>query len=225
MIESESILSFYDSIADQYENHLTENDRKARTQIKAIFNEYVKEGIVLDFGGGTGLDLPWLLNKFYKIHFLEPSQNMRKRAKRKYSDNSKINFLNENLDFNNWEYEKPPFTEKVDGVLANFAVVNCIPKVNFFLKKISLVCKSRAHIIITAIDPSFISVVKNYSPLVAFKLLFNGRLTVLNKNEGVYHETYLHSIREIKEASQEFELIQVSKISHSNFIGLVLFKK
>ena len=56
-INIESVNSFYDAVAKDYDSHMTDNDKKARERVGQLFRQYVSKGNVLDFGGGTGLDL------------------------------------------------------------------------------------------------------------------------------------------------------------------------
>src|SRR5436190_17481794 len=92
--------SFYNSIATKYESHLTKEDVAARAEVAKVFIQNVKSGAILDFGGGTGLDLPWLLaQEKYRVIFLEPSSNMREVAKSKYENQKEVTFLENNLNF------------------------------------------------------------------------------------------------------------------------------
>src|ERR1700760_2851105 len=71
--------AFYDTIAEQYDSHLTASDESVRNIVAGAFEETVKGAKVMDFGGGTGLDLHWLTKK-YQVFFVEPSTNMRSVA-------------------------------------------------------------------------------------------------------------------------------------------------
>ena len=56
----ENIL-YYDAIANDYNDMLDKNpDRIVREKVTTKFCSIVKASAVLDFGGGTGLDLDWL---------------------------------------------------------------------------------------------------------------------------------------------------------------------
>jgi SAM-dependent methyltransferase len=225
-MKKESVNSFYNSIAHAYENQLTDLDQMAREEIARLFNRYVHKGIILDFGGGTGLDLPWLLISQHRIIFAEPSFAMRAAAKKKFGQNSRIVFLEEELDFTRWSEEHLPFVEKVDSVLANFAVLNCIENMDCLFEKIALIGKKYCHLIITIIDPRFMPIMRNYSILSALRLIYFGKLIILNNNNGIYHETHLHTIAAIKKASHTFfEFESVQAIEFSNFVTICLRKK
>ena len=125
--------SFYDVVAGNYNNHMTEMDNKIRERVRNEFkNKVARDSLVLDFGGGTGLDLPWLIDR-YHILFLEPSVNMRSVAKKIPNANNKITYIEQQTDFNNWDNTNLPFNEKVNGILMNFAVLNCIKNIGILL--------------------------------------------------------------------------------------------
>jgi ubiquinone/menaquinone biosynthesis C-methylase UbiE len=222
----ESIHSFYESIAKEYDGQLTSNDTKARKEIAQLFDDQLTGGTVLDFGGGTGLDLPWLLASQKKIFFLEPSSSMRAVAKEKFRNTPGVEFLENRLDFNAWSAEKLPFNEKVKGVVANFAVINCIKNIDLFFEKISLVAEKDSSMMITIIDPRFHAVMKNYSILTALRLFVSGTVTILNRNKDMYHETYLHSLDTFRRAAQKyFQINSIITVSFSDFIVIALKKK
>ncbi|HXS36113.1 MAG TPA: methyltransferase domain-containing protein, partial [Flavipsychrobacter sp.] len=129
--------SFYNIIADDYNSRLTESDNNVRKVVSLTFKRYVKEGNVLDFGGGTGLDLQWLQDSGYKVFFLEPSVNMRAVAKKNTLNHTAIVFVENNTDFSKWSPEHLPFDGKVEGVLANFAVLNCIKNIDEFFSQVA----------------------------------------------------------------------------------------
>src|ERR1700730_15731430 len=123
-----SAIAFYNIIAGHYNGQLTDSDKHIRTVISTKFKKLVKGINILDFGGGTGLDFYWLA-KNYTVFFLEPSINMRNNAQNNSDANDNIIFLENNNDFNKWNDNNLPFTEKMDGVLMNFAVLNCIKEI------------------------------------------------------------------------------------------------
>src|ERR1700683_1541662 len=92
MINSEPRMAlstaFYDLIAKEYNGHMTQLDDEIRKDVLQAFQDRISCGNILDFGGGTGLDLPLLLHNQYKVYFLEPSPNMRSLARNSVSENS-----------------------------------------------------------------------------------------------------------------------------------------
>ena len=149
-------ISFYNSIAANYEA-MMESDPANKIIRKMVSDEFkasVKEGMILDFGGGTGLDLPWLLENNYKVIFCEPSDGMRRIAIQNFQ-NPAIQFLENNkTNVAAWN-QSLPFSEKVDAVLANFAVINCIPDLKPLFKSLPLVMKKGADLFVLILDNSF----------------------------------------------------------------------
>ena len=155
-MHDDQTISFYNSIAENYEAMMESDpaNKIIRKMVSDKFKETVKGGLILDFGGGTGLDLKWLLENNYKVIFCEPSDGMRDIAIRSHQ-NSNVQFLdNEKTNIDNWS-RSLPFTEKVDAVLANFAVINCIPNIKVFFKNISFVMKQGADLFVLILDNSF----------------------------------------------------------------------
>ena len=58
-------ISYYNEIAADYDAILQKdvNNTAVRLKLAAKFTTLVKSGRVLDFGGGTGQDLGWLLQQ------------------------------------------------------------------------------------------------------------------------------------------------------------------
>src|SRR5689334_15667174 len=129
--ESLQNIPFYDVIADDYDSYVEEIPSAAETrkEIAEIVLKNIRKGNLLDFGGGTGLDLDWLTAHEFQIFFCEPSQKMREKAMLRNSEklhSEKITFLQgQQSDFRNWPAH-PPFEKKMDAILANFAVLNNI---------------------------------------------------------------------------------------------------
>ena len=225
----ESVNSFYDSIAVDYEDYMTDSDKKIRKKVSDLFKINVPFGYVLDFGGGTGLDLRWLLEEKYHVFFLEPSVNMRAIAKNRFSitpKNISPAFIEKNMNIEDWTNENLPFNEKVDGVLANFAVLNCMKDIKIFFEKMSLVTGGNSHIIASVIDPRLRNIVRHYSILGSLNMFLRGKLRILNQHKGVYHDTYIHSVKSIKAASHKyFRLNSIVQSEISNFTILILSKR
>ncbi len=118
----EENIAFFDEFAKNYNSILEQNNSNkiTRQRVAKKFCNSVKPGLVLDFGGGTGLDLPWLTENEFKIFFCEPSSGMRQHAIN-YNNNilhsNDIVFLdNAKSDFSLWDKELP-FSQKVDAIL------------------------------------------------------------------------------------------------------------
>lgn len=144
-------ISFYNAIAEEYDAILEKEDsnRIVRQKVEARFRDTVKEGWVLDFGGGTGQDMEWLIHHRYNVIFCEPSGGMRSKAIQHNNDilrSDRIIFLEDaEADFTGWSRELP-FDRKVDAVLSNFAVLNSIGDIDLLFRNLSLVLKPRGHL-------------------------------------------------------------------------------
>jgi hypothetical protein len=181
----------------------------------------------LDFGGGTGLDLPWLLNSYDRVFFIEPSVGMRYVANKLVNSMlQKADIVEENLDFHNWSENDLPMVEKMDGVLVNFAVLNCIPDIHKLFEKMSLICAVNCKIVATVIATEPLNMMKMYSAKMAFKRLLNIRLTTQNSYRGVSQEVYLYTKPQLRSAAANyFEIISYARIKSSHFAMVILSKK
>lgn len=223
------VSSFYDRIAQEYNRQLdTARDERVRRYVADIFTRTVFGESVLDFGGGTGLDTPWLTKHYNRVYFLEPSSQMRNVAMKGSPQTSGKNilFIEDNLDFNRWSSDHLPFQEKVDGILANFAVVNCIADISLLFEKISLVSKPGGYFLCTVLNVRRFPILKNYPFRTFIKALLGRTPEISNNYKGFGHLTYLHSIRSLKNFSKEyFHWIQYIPIKNSPFALVVLKKK
>ena len=232
---SESIsaenISYYNKIAAQYDELLDQDKKNSfiRNKVANTFRHFVKAGRVLDFGGGTGLDLIWLLQEPYNIVFCEPAVAMRKMAQKRMDTGypgSAVLFLEDEMtDFRKWN-EKFPFSEKIDAVLANFAMFNCIPDIPDLFDKLAMVIKPGGMIIALILDSSLLKrfrsnlkgTVKSFfsGKPVALVMHFNGERQTVN----------LHSEKEIRKASKTaFDLIQYEQLQGFGFTLIHLVKK
>jgi hypothetical protein len=218
--------SFYDIIADDYNSQLTESDNKVRKVVSLTFKRYVKQGNVLDFGGGTGLDLSWLLEDGYSVFFLEPSVNMRSVAKKNLFKTATPAFIEDNTDFSKWSPAHLPFNEKVEGVLANFAVLNCIKNIDEFFRQVALLCDHNCFLIATVID-SKKEEIHDSNPIGStLRNFFNKEEVIYNNYNGVGHKTFVYTLKQLKAASAEcFNFISYTPVEASVFAVLILSKK
>jgi hypothetical protein len=219
--------AYYDKIAKDYNGHMTKLDEQIRDQVSALFNHNIPRGNIMDFGGGTGLDLPWLLCDNYKVHFLEPAANMRRIAKNSiFDDTGNLVFAEEHTDFHDWSANHLPFDEKMNGILANFAVFNCIPDIDCLFEKLALICLDRCYIQATVLDTHPIKMLNGYSMNTAVKSLLNKKIKSQNSYDGITQETYLHTIQQYKSAAEKyFDIISYRSIYSSAFASLILYKK
>ncbi|HLY70907.1 MAG TPA: methyltransferase domain-containing protein [Puia sp.] len=218
--------SFYDFIARDYNGQMTKSDDEVRKRVMNIFSSMVPGGLALDFGGGTGLDLPWLVNK-YVVYFLEPSTAMRSIAKDSLAqtgNNPKI--VEENTDFHEWSAGHLPFTQKMNGILANFAVLNCIQDIACLFEKLQLLCAQNAMVVATVLDTSFLRAVDLYSLKAAVKILLHIPVRTENNYREMQQDVFLHTRFQYRTAAKKyFNVISYSAIKSSHFAVLILSKK
>jgi ubiquinone/menaquinone biosynthesis C-methylase UbiE len=219
----ESVIAFYDSIARDYDTLMTDQDAEIRLRIQSMFGSYLTSGNVLDFGGGTGLDLPGLLSRNYNVFFLEPALNMRHIAKARCSMNNHVVFVEDATDFHDWSKQQLPFAEKMNGVMINFGVLNCIRDLDVLFDKIALITARGSYIFAVVLQADIIHVLRRYSVFSALRLLFLPTLTILNRHNGVYHDTYVHTKKSIvRSAARHFDFRCYHPLESSDFAIVVL---
>ena len=220
--------AFYNSIANSYDGYLqVEGDTKIRSFVKEQLQEKVSSGVILDFGGGTGLDLLWL-SDLYNVNFFEPAEKMRDVARNRFiskSSSHNITFADRAMDFTKWTSQNLPFSSKADGVIANFAVFNCIEDIDLLFDKIALAVNPGAYIFATVLDARITNIIRAYPVRTVLSSLI-GKAKISSNYNGMGHTTYLHSLSEYKKyARQNFDFISYSYLGISNFSLLVLRKK
>ncbi len=224
-----AVTAFYDRIAEEYNQQLTPSDKQVRRVVSGIFRQYIPRGNVLDFGGGTGLDLPWLLAGDYRVFFLEPSGNMRTVAKKTVNVIAGINqpvFVEENTDFRDWSSGNLPVREKMKGVLADFAVLNCIEEPAVFFEKIALVCERHCYIVACVIDARPHILLKNHPVKAVLRGFLSGELITRHVFNGASHETHIHFQKRFRIAyRRHFDFIAYLPVVASDFALLILSKK
>jgi len=221
------VIEFYDLIAEEYDVLLNRNPQDVfiRNYIKNIFLQAVKEGTVIDFGGGTGLDLPWLCENNFKIYFCEPSAKMLLQAKKMSREKlncNKIVFLETgNTDFHFWA-TKNPFPEKANAILANFSVLNCISDMNELFLSFSKVICPGGYIFITMLDTTFTGTVQYL--LKNFYLRLTGKNTAASSPNYKHkkHFVYRHSVKKIRTSADKY--FSIRDIIPLRQRGLMLIK-
>lgn len=216
-------LAFYDAISVEYDAMLEreQTNRIVRQKVAAKFMDVVKGGTILDFGGGTGLDMGWMSNQPYRIFFCEPSAGMREKAIRHNENtlqNERIHFLDDSKsDFTRWQQEIP-FPDKVDGILSNFAVINSIQDIDLLFRNLSLVIKPRGH---------FFALVLNNDPTRSRSSLIRrkpARTQVLYKQHRQL--VYLHPEKRIRKAAAAwFDFCESETFDDPGFSLIHLIKK
>jgi SAM-dependent methyltransferase len=152
---------------------------------------------VLDFGGGTGNDLQWLIQSGFKVYFCEPSKGMREIAMNNFQKSiwtNEIIFLDdEGSVFQKWENNNIPFEYQVDGILANFAVLNSIKQLEQLSEKLALVSKQNTRLIISVLDFKLKKIYSRDIFKIA-RLYFSGHgLVTKVKDNDCQMVVYLHT--------------------------------
>jgi SAM-dependent methyltransferase len=228
-ISSQNI-SYYDEIANSYDEILSTENSNAlvRQKVKEKFTTLVRSGWVLDFGGGTGLDLGWL-TQGYNIVFCEPSDHMRARAinwRNNNSDSNKIIFIDkEQTDFSIW-HKNLPFPQKLDGALANFGVINCIPDISSLFNALALVMKPGAPLVVVFLGRTIKNMWK-WHRLNAIRSMILGVPFIRYVYHNRHRQTvFVHSLKEIRKgASSRFKYVSHERLDESGFILMHLWKK
>jgi len=221
-------ISYYDEIAVQYDETL-DNDHSneiIREKVASVFNELVSSGLVLDFGGGTGKDLAWLIKKGYRVIFCEPSAKMREKAILLTHNNSHIVFLESTAtDFATWEANLP-FSQNVDAILANFAVINCIPDIELLFKNLSLVIRAGGHLLMLVIKSDFKKRWRSNRRATLLSLFTAATVTTDIKFNLQRQRVYLHSIPKIKRAAGlSFHFQRSLLVKENDFVLLHFTRK
>ena len=226
--QSENIL-YYNAIANEYNDMLDKNpDRIVREKVANKFCSIVKAAAVLDFGGGTGLDLEWLTNNNHTILFCEPSIGMREKAICNYKNllHNKVIFLDDfAADFRQWHLQLP-FTVKVDAVLLNFAVLNCIPDIELLFQNLAIVVKPGGNMIALVLTKNLKKMLtENFRSIL--KSFIHHEPATINVQYKKHHQTvYIYSIKEIiKVSKKHFNFCSSEVLPASGFTLIHLKRK
>lgn len=224
-------ISYYDQIADQYDTLLAREDsnKLVRQRVKEQLYQSLPSGTVLDFGGGTGLDLGWLSARGYAIVFCEPAAGMREKAISYNKDslhNSNIHFLDDaQSDFTCWHTQRP-FPQPVDAILANFGVLNAIPDLPLLFHNLSLVTRSGSHCLLVVLNRPLKKMWQWHRRNTVSTLLFGTPFLMYIWHNGHRQTVYVHTPKAIqKAASAHFTLKHCQPVEGTSFILLHLIKK
>jgi SAM-dependent methyltransferase len=225
---TENIL-YYNAIANEYNDMLDKNpDRIVREKVAHKFCGIVKEAAVLDFGGGTGLDLEWLAGNNHTIFFCEPSTGMREKAICSYKDllHGNIIFLDDfAADFRQWHLQIP-FVVKVDAVLSNFAVLNCIPDIELFFQNLAIVVKPGGNIIALVLTRNVKKILRENFRSILKSLIHHEPASINVRYKKYQQKVYIYSIREIIKAAEEnFNFCSSEVLAGSGFTLIHLKRK
>ena len=218
-------IAFYDAIAGLY-NKTMEKDpanRIIRRIVQQKLDRFVPAGRVMDFGGGTGLDLEWLSAR-RSVIFCEPSERMREVAValgQTMPHSSRITFLDSpQTDYTRWQ-EARPFSGEVDAILCNFGVINYIPDLEELFSRLTIVLKPGGHLFILALKYGFIKRFRQHRSR-AVAVLFTRRSFILDiPGENGIQRVAIHTPGEIGCACRKSFTIRTCDILGINDFMLI----
>ncbi|MGH2565714.1 MAG: class I SAM-dependent methyltransferase [Ginsengibacter sp.] len=225
----EQNISYYNDIAPQYNTMVDkDSDKSVRQKVADKFLNICKNATVLDFGGGTGLDLEWLSESNFKIFICEPSKAMREIAiaKNKILANQNVIFLDDAAtDFRQWNHVLP-FEEKANAVLANFAVLNCIPDIELLFSRLALIIKPQANIIALALTKDLKKLCRTNFKSFFRSFIYNEPLSINIQYQNHQQTVYIYSVPEIIKASKnDFIFCSSERLHSSDFTLIHLMRK
>ena len=205
-------IDFYNEIANNYDAILDNegSNEHIRNKVKEKFMGLVKTGWVLDFGGGTGRDLDWLIGNNYRVIFCEPSEGMRQKAINRHQNDipdNRLIFLDDNrVDFTTWQ-SHPPFSIKTDAIISDFAVINCIGDIELLFKNLSGVIKPGGHFLALMLQHDY-KKSRLWKVRQFLRSLISSKPLVLNVNYNNHRQTvYMYTPKFIKKTSSpHFEI-------------------
>ena len=205
---SDGNIAYYNEIAAGYDAVLQgdESNLVLRRRVQEKLLSLLPSGWVLDFGGGTGLDLAWMTAR-YQVAFCEPSTAMREKAIQYNNDilhSDNIAFLEgPATDFHTWDKARP-FPQHVDVILSNFGPVNCIPDIDCLFSRLAMVIKPGGHCLLSLLDLGFRKRLQWHRRNALLSLL-PGRPFVMYLRQGAEQQTvYLHTPAVVKKAAAPY---------------------
>lgn len=219
-------ISYYDEIAPVYDQIMDadRSNEQVRKKLREKLRRLLQSGWVIDFGGGTGLDLDWLSQAGYHIIFCEPSEAMRTKAIQLNNTavmNPDIHFLDSaNTDFMQWR-RQAPFHRKADALIANFGVINYIPDLDALFQNLAVALKPGAHVLLVTLKLSLKKRLRwhrrNALKSLFFRIPFVMYITYHAKRQTVF----VHTEKEIrKAAARHFEFRESQPVTGFTIIHL-----
>jgi len=219
-----SVIDYYNTISNKYDDLLNTNplNKIVRDEVKHYFLENVNGKIVLDFGGGTGGDLAWLIEAGFSVIFCEPAEKMKQIAVenvKKMNSSEKVLFLaNKSSDYQSWTKDNLPFEGRVDAVLSNFAVLNSIKDLNALSEKLALITNENSSLIVIVLNVKAKYLIRNRINILK-SIIKDSGLTTSIKHGEAYLITYLHRQRIlIGSMSKYFKVIRSFPLSDESFL-------
>jgi SAM-dependent methyltransferase len=202
-------VAFYNGVSNEYDQIMERevSNRVIREKVAEKFRAMVRTGRVLDFGGGTGLDMQWLADSGYTVIFCEPSAGMRDKAiqfKERFLPDRPVLFLDDiRADFEGWK-EHLPFTRPVDAILSNFAAINCIPDLRRLFENLSLVLRPGGELIALILDESRSGGLRRHFLHRVRSVLFGRGIDLAVRYKNFHQAVYIHREGTVRKASSEW---------------------
>jgi len=219
-----SAIDYYNAISDKYDDLLNTNPshKIIRDEVKQYFVKNVNGKTVLEFGGGTGGDLAWLIKAGFSVIFCEPAVKMKEIAVtnvKKIKALDKVTFLsNDHSDFQSWTKDNLPFEGRVDAVISNFAVLNSIKDLNALSAKFALITNENSSLIVIVLNVKAKYLIRNRINILK-SIIKDSGLTTSIKHGEAYLTTYLHRQRIlIGSMSKYFKVICSFPLSDESFL-------
>jgi ubiquinone/menaquinone biosynthesis C-methylase UbiE len=222
---SEKNIEYYDRIAGEY-NDIQMNapyHRSIREQVADVFKSKVKKGKVLDFGGGTGMDIEWLCQAGYKVFFYEPSAEMRKKAIEVIENPGLVSLIT---------IVDSPADKKlgneINAILANFAVMNSIQDIEPVFESFSKILDKEGKIFLLVIDTRIKKILfsKKHFIKVFLKIFLRRDITSTISHNEAEHCVCLHFLNDYKKKSKHwFRIEKITPLGGYGFLLLQLCRK
>jgi len=217
-------IKYYNNISLKYDDtiNLNPDNTKIRDEVKKYFTKNVRGKYVVDFGGGTGKDLWWLIQSGFNVYFCEPSKGMREVAVKNFQKpSSSINIIfldDDSSNFQKWSKNNIPFEHKVDGILSNFAVLNSIKQLEELSEKFALISHQGTRLIITVLNVELKKILSRDFPSILNLYLRGNGLATKVQDGNHQMVVYLHTKSKlIKSLKKYFYYVESFPISGSSF--------
>ena len=220
-------ISYHDEVAEEYNAIMDSHqpNQLIRQRVRDKFCSLVPHGRVLDFGGGTGLDLEWLTASGYEVIFCEPSVAMRKKAMESSGATDKVRFLEDGQsDFSTWE-KAMPFAEKVDAILSDFGPLNYIPDIRQLFSNLSKVIRSGGNVVLLVLHLPFKKRWKWHRRNALATLLFGNTFRMYIPYKDHQQMVFVHTEKEIARAAAPwFSYGGIELLAEHDFILIHLIR-
>lgn len=197
MAETDGI-TYYDHIAGTYDSLMDAEsvNRIVRDHVKEYFLSRIPPGVMLDFGGGTGADHQWLINSGYDVYFHEPSEGMEMQARLK---SERAGYPLRMISSNDLEFRHEDL--KVNSVLANFAVLNCIQSLEPVFRSFANLLKPGDHVIANVLNSAFTILMKHHLRSYLMNRIAGRQIRLRPSVDSLHTQAYLYTLKEFEKAS------------------------